>query len=211
MNEIMLLIGLENYNLLNAYTWILKNNPSNNLPYHNFNHIQTVTYRTIQASIYYNLSPIGKKELYLAALFHDYAHSVGINEDSENIIEAKKNLNDFLLLNPIKDINIGKIEAIIDATEYPYLLKEEDLNLEQKIIRDCDLMQILEPNYIQQILMGLHQESKKTLDFKNDFSTIVNNQLNFVKSIKPLTEWGDIIYKMESQDVINKLYKLSKI
>ena len=52
---------------------------------------------------------------------------------------------------------------IIKATEYPYVIDEKDLTEEQKIIRDADLMQTFQNNYLQQNWIGLASEKNSDL------------------------------------------------
>lgn len=81
--------------LQKALKFIMVNNTSNYLPYHNFNHLLTVLkYSNLIAhgeEVYYDQ----RTPLHLAALFHDVNHSGGKLKDSENIKNAEKAFEDF--------------------------------------------------------------------------------------------------------------------
>ena len=51
-----------------------------------------------------------------------------------------------------------QIEALIEATHYPYKIGSDKLDLLGQIIRDADLAQALNPAWIQQVVFGLAQE-----------------------------------------------------
>ena len=52
-----------------------------------------------------------------------------------------------------------KIEALIEATHFPYKVDSQKLDLLGKIIRDADLAQALSPVWIQQVVLGLALEA----------------------------------------------------
>jgi hypothetical protein len=53
---------------------------------------------------------------------------------------------------------LAPIEALIEATHYPYKIGSDKLDLLGQIIRDADLAQALNPAWIQQVVFGLAQE-----------------------------------------------------
>ena len=57
---------------------------------------------------------------------------------------------------------LPEIEALIEATHYPYKIESDKLDLLGQIIRDADLAQALSPVWIQQIVIGLAQEWRST-------------------------------------------------
>lgn len=143
---------LENYLKI-----ILKENKSNNLPYHNFYHTLCVVDNVHAISTNEELLDEEIRLLMLAALFHDFNHSGGKLPDSENVKNA---IASFLEHSSETEEDNNFVVEIIKATEYPYVIKEDELSLYQKIIRDADLMQVFEKNYLQQNVFGLMQELK---------------------------------------------------
>jgi len=81
--------------LQKGFSWIMKNSTSNNLPYHNFNHLLTVMRYTYGACQFYKLTEKEEKEMLMAALFHDVNHSGGKETDDVNVITAKKTVHNF--------------------------------------------------------------------------------------------------------------------
>ena len=67
--------------LQKGFSWIMKNSTSNDLPYHNFNHLLTVVRYTYGACRFYELTEKEEKEMLMAALFHDVNHSGGKETD----------------------------------------------------------------------------------------------------------------------------------
>jgi len=77
-----------------------------------------------------------------------------------------------------------QVVDIIKATEYPYVIAEEDLTFEQKIIRDADMMQCYTDNYLQQVVLGLGQEMKW------DLKASLSNQPKFWSNTKFYTDYA---------------------
>ena len=65
------------------------------------------------------------EHLLLAALFHDFNHSMGRRDDAFNIMEAKSGFEDFYN-SSILHINKVLVDEIIDATQYPYVIDSKD-------------------------------------------------------------------------------------
>ncbi len=158
--------------LQKGFSWIMKNSTSNNLPYHNFNHLLTVVRYTYGACRFYELTPKEELEMLFAALFHDVNHSGGKETDDVNVINAKRVVHNFCHNYNI-DIDAHEVCRIIDATQYPYVLEPEEMDLKQQIIRDADLMQVFEYNWIQQNMMGLCSEMGITMDKTSSVSCLV--------------------------------------
>jgi predicted metal-dependent HD superfamily phosphohydrolase len=165
--------------LKRAFKWIIENSTSNHLPYHNLNHLLTVLkycdYIATGEMVYYD----NRMELYLAALFHDVNHSGGKLSDEENIRDAKESyvlfcMNDAQIYN--KTIH-DKVASLINCTQYPYHVPFDDLTLHHKIIRDADMMQAFEYNWIHQTTLGLATESGKT------FKDFIKSQRTFLENV----------------------------
>lgn len=184
--------------LRKGFSWIIKNSTSNLLPYHNFNHLLVVVRYVYQASQYYNLPEKDEKELLMAALFHDVNHSGGSETDEVNIQRAKFAVS-HVIDNYDIDIDKDGVCGIISATQYPYVIGVEELNLKQLIIRDADLMQVFEYNWIQQNMMGLSQELKIPL------GDMISGQKDFLNGVEFNTDWGLFWKEQRWGDVKDKL------
>jgi hypothetical protein len=106
-------------------------------------------------------TPRQMRNLLIAALFHDFDHpghphpSEG-DPDRINIPIAIAGLRRYVM--PADRPFLPQIEALIEATHYPYKIGSDKLDLLAQIIRDADLAQALSPAWIQQVVFGLAQE-----------------------------------------------------
>jgi len=116
-----------------------------------------------QACRYYQnrLTPSQMRDLLIAALFHDFdhpghPHPGETDPDRINIPIAIAGLRRYIM--PADCAFLSQIEALIEATHYPYKIGSDKLDLLGQIIRDADLAQALSPAWIQQVVFGLAQE-----------------------------------------------------
>lgn len=198
---------IEKHELLQrAFKYVFENNPSIDLPYHDIEHAMTVLkyseYLAKKEQVYFDK----RMSLYLAALFHDFGHSGGKLSDTENIKIAKKGFREFA-----KQENLGggmrlAVEQIIDATEYPYNLNipHSKASKLQKIIRDADMMQQYERNWVSKSTLGLAREGG--LDPKE----FIPYQRRFLEELKFLTKsanrfkqkhWSRIVHEFRVLEV----------
>jgi hypothetical protein len=190
--------------LQKAFSWIMKNSTSNNLPYHNFNHLLTVMRYTYGACQFYELTKKEEKEMLMAALFHDVNHSGGEFRDDVNVQMAKETVTKFIV-QFCDHINSDEVCRIINATEYPYVIEPEVMDLKQQIIRDADLMQVFEPNWIQQLMLGLCLEMGITM------GEMIPGQRDFLMKSQFNTTWGTFWKEQKWKEVKQKLDKLDKL
>lgn len=170
--------------LQKAFKYIILNNKSNDNPYHNLNHLLTVLkYCYIGSKKELITDEKELRELLLAAIFHDVNHSGGKKTDDINVSNSKKAIKEFVESQKI-DVSIDAINEILDATQYPYVLDDSKLNKRQSIIRDADLMQVFEYNWIHQNIYGLSSE------LNMGFLDFVKPQRKFLDSVEFNTKWG---------------------
>ncbi len=171
---------IKKYKLDDYLKTVLTESKSNNAPYHNINHVLCMVKNTY---IIGQVEGLGKNEirtLVISALFHDFNHSEGKKSDDENIKTAIKAVKKYILEKD-KDIE-DDIINIIKATEYPYVIEDKDLDMSQKVIRDSDMLQTLEDNFVHQILFGLSKE------LGIEFKKFLDIQLNFIDNLKLYTK-----------------------
>jgi hypothetical protein len=192
--------------LQKAFKYIIEESNSNYLPYHNLNHLLTVLKYTDKIAhgeeVYYDK----RLPLHLAALFHDVNHSGGKLEDYENIENAEKAFEEFANIH----LNINKkftrdefdiysqVVHLIRATQFPYSKPNSATNRFEKIIRDADMMQNFENNWINQTTLGLASESNTSI---KDF---IPKQRHFLESITFLTKTANKIKEERWSDVMNQ-------
>ena len=195
-----------NRDLKNYYKWYLTYCNSLCVPYHNLNHTLGMMYHIL---CIYNESQkkeheygfrLTEQDLYIlmtSALFHDYNHSAGVHPDSVNVATAKAGLNrclrEFLVADETTESLIKICEQNIDATQFPYVIKDEDLNLYQRILRECDLLVSLYDDYFTHAVMGLYYEMKpqtELIDFVASNMQFLNDSFKNFKLVYSIDIWN---------------------
>lgn len=189
--------------LLKAFKYIIDFSKSNYLPYHNLNHLLTVLkYSDMIAHgelVYFDQ----RTSLHLAALFHDVNHSGGKLKDSENIDNAVKSFMEFanmyMDLYDKDDVRIyDEVIDLIKVTEYPYVKANSTLTKLEKIIRDADLMQAFEYNWINQTTLGLSSENNVPI------KEFIPKQRLFLESVSFFTDTALIIKNERWANTMNQ-------
>ena len=158
-------------------------------PYHNLRHMLHVTWLCYQAAQFYQdrLTPRQIRNLLIAALFHDFDHPgqphPGADDpDAINIDLAIAGLRRHIAADDRPFL--PAIEALIEATHYPYTISSAELDLSGRIIRDADLAQALSPVWIQQIVIGLARERRASP------LEVLQQQPGFLSALSFNTEWA---------------------
>ncbi len=189
--------------------FIMFNNKSNMAPYHNLSHMLTVMKHCYDALHYMNM--LDDEDDYieiflLVALFHDFDHSMGRRDDAYNISQAKLGLEFFFKVNQLDFSYYKKFtDSIFDATQYPYIIKSEDLTIYQQIIRDADLLQMAEPDWISHVILGLSEEMHYPLD------ALMEGERKFLKSIEFHTVYGKLMQNSFGKQVWKEFKMLEEI
>ena len=165
-------------------------------PYHNFRHMLHVLWLCHQACRYYQnrLTPRQMRDLLIAALFHDFdhpgrPHPGETDPDRINIPIAIAGLRRCIM--PADRAFLPQIEALIEATHYPYKIGSHKLDLLGQIIRDADLAQALSPAWIQQVVFGLAQE------WEVPPLEVLKGQGSFLASLSFSTCWAQRLFPRE--------------
>jgi hypothetical protein len=165
-------------------------------PYHNFRHMLHVLWLCHEACRYYQhkLTPRQMRNLLITALFHDFDHPghphPGEDDpDRINIGIAIAGLRRYIT--PTDCAFLPEIEALIEATHYPYKIGSDRLDLLGRIIRDADLAQALSPVWIQQVVIGLAQEwGVKPLE-------VLRAEGSFLAALSFHTRWARQLFPQE--------------
>lgn len=191
--------------LKSAFRYVVLNNKSNGAPYHNLNHLLTVTKAVYDGMQAEGLGKDDKlKEMLLAGIFHDFNHSAGKKTDDKNITDAKKGLREFLEEEKI-EADSDFIDKVLDATQYPYVIDSDKLNEYQKIIRDADIVQVMMYNWIHQSVFGLSQELNMS------FVDFIQAQKKFLANTEFNTSWGKKLKEENWKDITRQTEILENI
>ncbi len=165
-------------------------------PYHNFRHMTHVAWLCHDACRFYKnrLSLRERRNIMIAAMFHDYDHPGTAGNDDLNIERAIRGLVQHLL--PEDKPHLDDIAQLIRITEYPppKVLAGASLNLDEKIMRDTDLSQALSVAWIQQVIFGLAAEWNKTP------LEVLKIQEPFLRSLTFQTEWAKDFFSQKAID-----------
>ena len=165
-----------------------------NSPYHNFRHMTHVLWLCHSACVFYvhELSKRQKRNLLIAAIFHDFNHRGKPGPDILNIRRALAAFDKYIL--PKDRLFYEDIETLIRATEYPHKVPSSDLDLSAKILRDADVAQALSPVWMQQVVFGLAKEwGKSPLE-------VLKMQETFQKNLEFETEWARLMFPRSEID-----------
>jgi hypothetical protein len=196
--------------LRDAFKYIVLKNESNLAPYHSFNHMMLVT-QQIYNGFQKSYEELPYLNLLLAGMFHDMNHTMGKETDEINIKLACVALKDWWRFSGSKIdtsymvVNINEIVNIIRATQYPYVIKDEDLTRPQQLIRDCDLLIALESNWFQNYL-GLNAEMGV-----GDVSLTLSKSVEFYGNVTMRTDWAKEIYEREWPIFMDRLENYNEL
>lgn len=196
--------------LRDAFKYIVSKNKSNLAPYHNFNHMMLVTQQ-----IYNGFQNSNEKlpywNLLLAGMFHDMNHTMGGETDEINVKLACMALKDWWKYSGSKidisfmEVDINEIINIIKATQYPYVINDEDLTRPQQLIRDCDLLIVMQSNWFQNLL-GLNDEMSV-----NDINLVLSKSIDFYNNVTMRTDWAKEIHEKEWPIFMDRLENYSEL
>jgi hypothetical protein len=154
-------IVLRQLKLWDFWQEVQMTNPSKDAPYHNnvhMFHVARIAYELycldrVVANTYQNLEA---RALVVAALIHDYDHSMGAEIDEKNIERVMMAIHGWRRSAAYLAVNWSDVALLVGATEYPYV--PGDYPDTHTYLRDADLMYSFEPHAMNAVLRGLPQE-----------------------------------------------------
>jgi hypothetical protein len=170
--------------------YIVRYSESQDVFYHTIRHMMAVA--NVSMLLAKDLTQIEKQNLLLAALFHDYEHSLGEATDSYNVAKSIylsklqiENMNTpFSSIFGSTQYNINVIQDAIFCTVFPF--RVEPKNEIEKILRDADLLMSLCPD-VDHFAKGLSLEIKVECS-KQTMTDFVKGQTLYTPLAK---EWFD--------------------
>lgn len=135
---------------------------------------------------------ITMNSLLLAAAFHDIGHTGGREPDAVNVSIALTLCSEFMSLMKINTRGIARSSVdkqmvldLIQVTQFPFKL--EPTTIAQEIIRDSDLLQILEPTWYDVIYQNLFTEINRSREVS--FKDFCSGQRDFLHAAKFYSNW----------------------
>jgi hypothetical protein len=167
---------IDKYNLNGYLAYFIKHNKGNMNPYHNLYHMQCVVENTYLLTQGSELTEKEIRILLIAAMFHDFNHTTNKDTESSNIADAIRGLHKCCVeLGEYFDL---KYVDLINNTSYPYTKSASELTFGEQVLRDADMLQCFDKNYIQQVVIGLSSE------WKMDMVKSLDVQYNYVSSVE---------------------------
>lgn len=171
---------------LKEYFRIVWRAPNIMLPYHNIRHMLHVMWDVYDATLAYpEIDERTRRNLLIAALFHDYNHTGSGKDDAVNIRNAVQGLRTHIL--PVDEPYFDEITSYIKATQFPH--QAGDLDLPALIMRDADVASTLSDVWIAMVSFGLNKELGLSPE------EMLKAQKPFLGSIKFGTDWAEQKYR----------------
>ena len=165
-------------------------NPSLNLPYHNNDHCYNVAVDAFDlGEMFPEMNERSLRHLLVAGLFHDYAHTGYSHPDNLNIAAAEKFIKDIALNLKAMDINVGRIIRLIRATENPSP-PNRLYSLDEKIIRDADLLGWCQEENHEKFLLGLSIEFEEPVTRESTKKFLSSTQFHTSQAEEKFKEAG---------------------
>jgi hypothetical protein len=190
-----------------AFTYLIENNTSTNLPYHNTRHCINVFNSAIDnADSIGNINNNDIINLGIACLFHDINHSGGKLYDQQNIQIAVTEFLKFYvsLSDRLKDyIDITKVNELIQYTIFPRI--STPTFVIDKIIMDSDLIQCYDIDWFIFAIKGLADERGVSI------SQALSDQVNFINNVIYYTDFGQKLHEKQKEDYLKRLENLKTL
>lgn len=193
-------------NLAGAYAYFIENNSGNDLPYHNLYHTNCMVINCAEGAAAMLLAHEDTRTLLLSAIFHDFGHSGGKQQDDQNIRVAIAGLMTYCASDKLLEGCVHEAAEIIKATQYPYVAEAETLS--QKIMQDADMMQMYMPGWEEQIFTGLRREIEVASGKEISRSDMIRMQIKFMEEVEWQTSWAIKRADSEWTNLIESVKKL---
>lgn len=166
-----------------VFEYVRINNPTQNLPYHGNFHQFLVAVTAFQ--LYPLIEPKYARNIFAAALFHDFNHSGGKESDAENIERAVAGWK--TAFGDDQRFNQTTVVGLIRATLYPW---EGEPTLFQGILRDADILASMDMAGVLEPINGLPQELQHKLGKVLTPKEMMKGQRSFLWGITLNTTMG---------------------
>jgi len=184
------------FGIADSFVFVVMQNKGNTSPYHNLQHLLDVFGTTCliieKCEHTRKETVINSFALMEASLFHDFGRSA-CNADRDNVAYACAIYRQFrkeFSKRPYSEQEVLEVCSLITSTEWPYVKSNEELSLEETILRDADVVPSAHENFLAQAIglgkeMGNPSVSKwlrQTIEFNSGkFLLPETNELFFEK------------------------------
>ena len=202
------LLYAQKFGLSAAHAHLSISNISAKVPYHNNDHILTVTKWCGRLAGMHSAPLESEKALILAAMFHDVDHTGGHEPDSVNVAAAIDAMNKFLDIHKLLTSEEREIAvACVQCTQFPFTI---DPTLEvQKIIRDADILQGIEADFERIMLGGLREEISISRGKQVTRKEFAQGNLAFLDGVQMYTTAGAVLLAAAKPIVCNTYNRLA--
>lgn len=205
------LLYLQAHELSVAHAYLSIYNGSGGLPYHNNDHaLSVVKWCGRLESMIPAKTATSLRGLLLGATFHDFNHSGGKNPDDENVSDALDQLVQFGGIHKRifteEDLKVAR--ECIECTVFPFTV--EPISIEQKIIRDADILQYIDVDFETILGSNLHKEIEVAKGKKITRKQFAAGTLEFLETIQMYTEPGQVIWAASKPVLVERFTQIAE-
>jgi hypothetical protein len=165
-------------------------NPSLNLPYHNNDHCYNVAVDAYDLGKEFpEINENSLKHLLVAGLFHDYAHTGYSHPDNLNIAAALQFVRKIGPELKTMGLNVATIIRLIKATENPSPPNSK-YSLDEKIMRDADLLGWCQEENHEKFLLGLSIEFEEPVTRESTKKFLASTEFYTSQAVEKFKEAG---------------------
>lgn len=171
-----------------AHEYVKTHNPSNDLPYHNWRHLNHVLVNTSRGAHHHCLPTEQHRDLAVASLFHDFDHSGGVTDDVRNVARACEGFRSWYRTQSPDICDPEQVTLLIQSTQTPLEVPLDHIT--QGIMRDGDLMENGLDTWHEQIMNGVRYELEVKMQRSISYADMLEMQLEYHSKVNWHTEWG---------------------
>lgn len=191
---------LRRFKLESIWQYVLDNNSGAINTYHNNHHMMAVAVRSLELlhmEVSADKYEFDNQEeiLFVAGMLHDMNHSGGVEDDDVNIERALSALDKIAgsLDAQFYDGFAHHVERVIQVTQFPFVLEPE--HLDEKIIRDVDVLYSLEVEGVRIIMEGLRSEMVHKFGHLPTRETWLDMRFKFIEGVEIFTDSAKLIWE----------------
>lgn len=191
---------LRRFKLESIWQYVLDNNSGAINTYHNNHHMMAVAVRSLELlhmEVSADKYEFDNQEeiLFVAGMLHDMNHSGGVEDDDVNIERALSALDKIAgsLDAQFYDGFAHHVERVIQVTQFPFVLEPE--HLDEKIIRDVDMLYSLEVEGVRIIMEGLRSEMVHKFGHLPTRETWLDMRFKFIEGVEIFTDSAKLIWE----------------